>query len=303
MKRKKAAGSLLLSAVMLGVTSLPAAALGRGWTAEGDSWCYYDASGSKLTDSWIVDKIGTTPNLIAYYLDMDGKWDEAAVYTGCEGSWTEDGTGWWFQRTDKTYPKDEFEYINSRWYFFNSAGYMETGLIKNEETGNFHYFYPDGAMAEDTGWITLSDGKWIYVEGKHCIADRTTPDGFQMDENAIWRQGGEQTISSDILALTIPASWEGKYVYTILEDGSIRLCEKNSYENNFGGQIMTVRVDTEEGYASLSTIFDGLLVKRENGKVCFATYPTGAQWAPEWKDVYDALYKDQKDILQSVVIK
>ncbi len=190
MKRNNIKTSLLISTAMLGLSCLPAMAA-EGWTAEGGDWYYYDASGSKVKDYWLVDKIGTTPNYTAYYLDTDGKWQESAVYPGSEGKWIEDQTGWWFERTDGTYPKNDYEYIDHSWYFFNEDGYMITGLYKNLETGYVNYFYPNGAMAEQAGWIGLSDGSWIYVEGKNCITDTVTPDGYPMDENGIWKPGSK----------------------------------------------------------------------------------------------------------------
>ena len=187
MKMKKGKTVLLLLAVMFGVTCLPAMAAGEGWQKVGDTWYYY-ASGSIVKDTWIVDKIGTTPNLTAYYVDVEGKWIESAVYLGCEGEWILNQAGWWFQREDGTYPKNEFEYINGKWYFFIENGYMKTGLLNNLETGNISYFYPDGSMAENAGWIALEDGSYIYVNGRYCVAGKETPDGYQMDEDGKWRQ-------------------------------------------------------------------------------------------------------------------
>lgn len=46
---------------------------------------YFGADGTMLKDEWIVDKVGITPNLIAYFVGADGSWDRGAIYTGCEG--------------------------------------------------------------------------------------------------------------------------------------------------------------------------------------------------------------------------
>lgn len=177
---------LLLLVVMLYITCLPVMAAREGWQEVLGTWYYYNASGSMAKDTWIVDKIGTTPNLIAYYVDAEGKWVEDAVYLGCEGEWIIDQSGWWFQRKDGTYPKNEFEYINGKWYFFNEDGYMKTGFLNNLETGNISYFYPDGSMAEDAGWIALADGSYIYIRGHYCVVGEKTPDGYQMDKDGKW---------------------------------------------------------------------------------------------------------------------
>ena len=54
MKKNKVRTSLFITVAMLEFSCLPAMAM-EGWTAEGGSWYYYDASGHKVKDSWIVD--------------------------------------------------------------------------------------------------------------------------------------------------------------------------------------------------------------------------------------------------------
>lgn len=178
----------------------------KGWNEIDNKWYYFDqttgyliqnnwidnyylgADGAMLKDEWIVDKIGTTPNLIAYFVGSDGSWNRDAIYTGCEGTWKEDETGWRFEREDGTYPVREFEYIQSKWYLFDSNGYMVTGLSSNEETGGLYYFYSDGRLASNAGWISISDGKWIFINGDQCMMDAVTSDGYYIDQTGIWEE-------------------------------------------------------------------------------------------------------------------
>ena len=43
------------------------------------------------------------------------------------GKWKSNAYGWWYEYSDGTYPKSEWEEIESVWYYFNSSGYMKTG--------------------------------------------------------------------------------------------------------------------------------------------------------------------------------
>lgn len=81
-----------------------------------------------------------------------------------EGSWQQDDTGWWWQYPDGSYPTNQWEYINNRWYFFNEDGYMLVGW----QNINSEWFYletlgnstfPQGAMV--TGWYEINE-YWYY---------------------------------------------------------------------------------------------------------------------------------------------
>lgn len=310
MKRNKIKSTLILSAVLLGICCLSAMAAGNGWKLVGKDWYYYDESGRKMTDYWVVDKIGTTPNLVAYYVNVDGKWVENAAYTGCEGQWEDTK----FYRKDGTYPKDEYEYINGKWYFFDENGDRVTGLMRNKENGNFYYFYSDGVMAERTGWIELPDQTWIYVRGRVCVADAVTPDGYQMDSQAKWKKGSPQVIESDTLKITVPASWEGKYLYQVEEGekGTITFYEKENYNASLSstglssGRLMRILVGTEKDYQLSKEDIPTKLVGRKGDKVCFVEYPSDVQWDIEKKEQeeqYQALSSNIDLVISGVYIK
>lgn len=149
---------------------------------------YLGSDGAMEKDYWVVTKIGSSPDMISYYVGENGKWVEDAVYHGLEGTWKQDGTGWWYQTPDGTYLYNCLEYINDKWYQFDEDGYMMTGLIQNKETGNFHLFNQNGALLIDAGWVEISNNEWVYVWRKTCVVNRETPDGYFINETAIWKE-------------------------------------------------------------------------------------------------------------------
>lgn len=65
-----------------------------------------------------------------------------------KSGWIKDNKGWWYRRTDGTYPKNEWEKINDKWYHFDSKGYMQTGWINLK--GKWYYLKASGEMATGT---------------------------------------------------------------------------------------------------------------------------------------------------------
>ena len=149
---------------------------------------YLGSDGAMEKDYWIVTKIGSSPDMITYYVGENGKWVEDAVYHGLLGTWKQDEAGWWYQTSDGSYLYNCLEYINDKWYQFDEDGYMMTGLIQNKETGNFHLFNQDGALVIDAGWVEISNDEWVYVWRKYCLVNEKTPDGYFIDETGIWKE-------------------------------------------------------------------------------------------------------------------
>lgn len=80
------------------------------------------------------------------------------------GAWLKDGVGWWYCNADRSYPVNQWQYINDYWYFFNAQGYMVTGWVY---WNNVWYYCSDsGAM----------------------LTNATTPDGYRVDANGAWIQ-------------------------------------------------------------------------------------------------------------------
>ena len=83
------------------------------------------------------------------------------------GSWVQDNNGWWFKKTDGSYPKDQwFECTwngTDNWYHFNANGYADCGwftdkdgqkyFLHDQHDGKFGFMY--------TGWNMIS-GQWYY---------------------------------------------------------------------------------------------------------------------------------------------
>lgn len=76
-----------------------------------------------------------------------------------EKGWKENATGWWYVRSDGSYPKEKFEKIDDTWYYFDGSGYMLADKWKKHSDGKWYYLDPSGAMA--TGWKKIA-GKWYY---------------------------------------------------------------------------------------------------------------------------------------------
>ena len=68
--------------------------------------------------------------------------NEKAVSTGVnvevtleiKEGWIKTSTGWWYQYADGTYPKNEWQKIDGKWYHFNENGYMQTGWLKDQRS-------------------------------------------------------------------------------------------------------------------------------------------------------------------------
>lgn len=73
--------------------------------------------------------------------------------------WQKNNTGYWYVRSDGSYPKDQFEKIDGTWYYFDGSGYMLSERWKKHKDGKWYWFDKSGAMA--TGWKKIAD-KWYY---------------------------------------------------------------------------------------------------------------------------------------------
>ena len=73
--------------------------------------------------------------------------------------WQKNNTGYWYVRSDGSYPKEQFEQIDGTWYYFDKSGEMATDW--NKINGKWYYFSRDGAMVK--GWVKYYD-KWYYLD-------------------------------------------------------------------------------------------------------------------------------------------
>lgn len=78
-----------------------------------------------------------------------------------EPGWKKNDTGFWYVRSDGSYPKEQFEKIDGTWYYFDGSGYMLSDKWKKRPDGTWYYFDKSGEMA--TGWKLISN-KWYYFK-------------------------------------------------------------------------------------------------------------------------------------------
>ena len=84
-----------------------------------------------------------------------------ATITAFTGQWHKaEYDYWWYQRDNGTYPVNQWEQIDGKWYFFDENGWM----MENEWVQNKYYVGDDGVM----------------------MINRQTTDGFLVDSNGIY---------------------------------------------------------------------------------------------------------------------
>lgn len=100
------------------------------------------------------------------YRNMQDNFSIVWAATTIPGTWIQASDGrWWYKHTDGTYTKNNWEYINGKWYFFDESGWMVTGWKK---IGDKWYYlnptktsqYVEGEML--TGWQKIN-GRWYYL--------------------------------------------------------------------------------------------------------------------------------------------
>ena len=115
------------------------------------------------------------------------------------GQWIQDEKGWWYKRSDGSYPKNSWGYEayngKSYWYYFLDSGYMATGWV--EVNGSKYYLFPNsdgwkGRML--TGWQWI-DGNCYYLDSQGqnegaLYRNTTTPDGYAVDSEGRWVVNG-----------------------------------------------------------------------------------------------------------------
>lgn len=76
---------------------------------------------------------------------------------GVNAEWRQDTNGWWYSQGNSYYTGLQF--INHKYYYFNSNGYMQTGWVSIN--GKWYYFDENGM--EKWGWVSYG-GKWYFLD-------------------------------------------------------------------------------------------------------------------------------------------
>ena len=101
------------------------------------------------------------------------------------GAWMRNSVGWWWRRSDGTYPSAQWVEIGGSRYYFNASGYMATGWQRLDD--GWHFFAASGAQMG--GWVR-DGGEWYYLDPNTGIM-RTAPleqggRRYEFDASGAW---------------------------------------------------------------------------------------------------------------------
>lgn len=142
------------------------------------------------------------------------------------GTWSHDSNGWSYQSDDGNSPRGTWKKIDSKWYYFNKNGYMETGWIQYEK--KWYYCYLNGELATNC-WIT---GKYYVGNDGAMYVNTITPDGYKVGGD------GEYVKESSIY---------GSYRFQNNDDDEVIL---TFVEKNLDGENNVMQIETNTDYRS-----------------------------------------------------
>jgi glucan-binding YG repeat protein len=153
-----------------------------------ESWFTYNMDLTRLTkyDKWIARWAGTvtlSPMSMWQYsstgkvkginanVDLDYTYKDysklitprttaAKRRTKVDSGWKTDGTNYWYINEDGSQPKQCFQVIDGKTYYFDSNGYRATGWQKI--SGKYYYFVKKTGVMKK-GWLKV-DGKQYYLD-------------------------------------------------------------------------------------------------------------------------------------------
>lgn len=162
------------------------------------------------------------------------------------GSWQQDGTGWWWQRSGGSYPTNQWVWIDG-----NSDG-----------TAECYYFGPDGYMYADTttpdGYTVNADGAWT-VDGAvqkqqthseiHDVQESVTATAAQNTDGAVMDGYSIEKIElnwelADMMG--VPGSLDRFTDKTVLEQGAYG----PTYSATYNGQTIRIESVSEKNYVN-----------------------------------------------------
>ena len=97
--------------------------------------------------------------------------------------------------------------------------------------------------------------------------------------------------------LTMPASWEGRYVVAEEENSEI-ICAASSHDEENQGALFTImRLDAADAEELAEMIPVSTLAELEDGTRFVAVFPSDVQFNPEFAEDYNDLNKDVENVL------
>ena len=89
------------------------------------------------------------------------------------GEWKKDKNGWWFQDSSGWYPRNQWQKINGRWYYFKSDGYMAESEFCNgywlDRSGAWTYIYRASWKKDSRGWRYVDTTGWYAKSATYVI--------------------------------------------------------------------------------------------------------------------------------------
>ena len=82
---------------------------------------------------------------------------KVTVKADAKNQWIKEGSKWWYRHADGSYTKNDWEYIDGKWYHFDKNGWMQTGWIYTDA-----WYYLDNSGAMKTGWV-YDNGSWYFM--------------------------------------------------------------------------------------------------------------------------------------------
>ena len=172
-------------------------AMKTGWQKISNTWYYFDGSGAMVSNGWrwinskcyYFDKNGKMAAdtwIGEYYVDADGAWVKGKQKE--TDKWIQSSGRWWYRHADGSYTRSGWEYIGSKWYYFDQNGWMVTGWQKVK--GSWYYMESKGAMV-NSGWKWINS-KCYYFDKNGKMAANTWIDGSYVDASGVWIKDKKQ---------------------------------------------------------------------------------------------------------------
>ena len=136
--------------------------------------------------------------------------------------WKQDGTGWWYEKEDGSYPAGVWYSVQGVWYYFDANGYMQTGWL--QQGTDWYYLDSSGAMLENetreidgTVYTFGSDGKMVADASGNNNVNSSGNNSANSSENsgainsAEARQQAEQWFYASYAIIANENDWNAKY--------------------------------------------------------------------------------------------